>query len=207
MKRLLVICLSLLIGCAGSPLPPEFQNVPKLPVESVLYYLQNIGTGYRKCSAVAIEPGLALTAGHCVKDPSPGTATPGQVNTYSMETWAVLSAKTHPSMDLASIGVSGNPDRLPVAEVATELPEPGSVVYLLGYGCPSYDPNLPMVRQAVWPGRITLEGEFVVLGPVCPGDSGGGLFNAEGELLGILVSRGPGVAFAVPAGYADKLLD
>lgn len=200
MKRLIALILSALYltACAGSVLPPEFQDVPSLPLESVLF----LDLQHGRCTAVAIGPGLALTAGHCV---SP-EAMPGVALSYDGSDWAVPTYRESSTHDIAVISLYGG-KTLAGVPVAQDLPAKGDPVYIVGYGCPSFDPNLALVRLGVWTGVTQQDGDWPVIGTVCPGDSGGALFNSDGELLGILARKSPGVAYVVPAAHAADLFD
>lgn len=200
LKSLLVPALFLLTCCAGAQLPPQLEAVPQLPVEAVLNWWN--GTGGR-CSAVVIEDGLALTAQHCVDE---GISASAHGINYTGQRWEVQNFRASEHSDIAVLNLKGE-DSTPHAAIAPTFPPMGSVVFIVGFGCPSPDPAIPLVRGGVWTGYLDEDGDHVTFGEVCPGDSGGALFNADGELLGIISQRNTGRVFTVPIGAAADLFD
>jgi hypothetical protein len=122
--------------------------------------------GWGLCSAVVIGEGRVMTAWHCTRD-MPGA---GVVlpNGKTLAVRTVLQV----GPDVAELAVPGLPSM-------NRAPRP--VPYVAGYGCGS----------TMW--RFELG---VRVGGVCKGDSGGGIFDANGDLAGILQdTSGPPPAY------------
>ena len=128
------------------------------------------------CSAVMIAPERAMTARHCIDMPSPLLKVNGEV-------YAVTEAYGNPDVDMAVIIVPGAP--CPCAPVATERAQIDDLIRAVGYPLGL----LQIVTEGALQGRATFEDGkeyLVVTARVAPGMSGGGLFNKQGELVGII---------------------
>lgn len=176
------IFLLVLAACSARVLPPA-ALVPDgpVPIGAVLAFTD----GFTACSAVAIAPKQALTTAHCLRNRD--------------RRWLVLA-------DGALVPVIGHEvdgelavlhvySRLPVvAQVARRVPQPGDRAWLAGYGCRSDGWRLRLdVREARALNAVQYAGN------ACHGDSGGGVFDAGGRLVGVLVTRSAGEAQAVGA--------
>lgn len=132
--------------------------------------------GLSSCSAVMITPDWALTAYHCMDMTSPVLVIQGTK-------YPALDGYGNPNLDLALINVPGAP--CPCAKVIDVMPIPGDIVYIVGfpYGMAK------VVTSGEVQGRVIIQGiEYVLTtAPARPGNSGGGVFNSRGELIGILV--------------------
>src|SRR5688572_32259488 len=120
MKHLLILSLALLTCCIPTSLPTTVPVPPNLPVGSVLLLTDMEGS----CSAVAITPSLALTAGHCVGQGLGYLTAPSGV-TYPVET-----VQLSPDADIALLSVVG--DMTVLSPVAPEIPGVGEPVWMAG---------------------------------------------------------------------------
>ncbi|MFM1744568.1 MAG: hypothetical protein RLZZ630_505 [Bacteroidota bacterium] len=150
-----------------------------------------MGTG------VAIDKqGYLLTSHHVVSD-----AKSVHVTNVSGEPWKARVVYTNAELDLAVLlvedaGFKGFSD-MPFAMLRTEA-DPGEKVYTLGF------PREDMVfGEGSVSSRTGFEGDsssYQISIPVNPGNSGGPLFDNEGNLLGIISGRNTsaeGASFAV----------
>lgn len=161
-------------GCAAPPPPRPDSWQDRVDVTSAVY-LEGDGVA---CSGVAIDDHLVLTARHCV-DGSPMTValpTPGD------NPRPIVGAHLDPVLDLAWLTIGGDP--LPVqARIAPRPPVSGELVFGAGFGC--------FQTLAVYPGlhidQLPIGDAYAMA--ICPGDSGGPVFNDGGEVVGILSSR------------------
>jgi V8-like Glu-specific endopeptidase len=82
------------------------------------------------------------------------------------------------------------------ARVAQRAPASGDTVTVFGYGCNPARPGLLGNKQTVSPAlSIGSRGEFTTRNVLCPGDSGGPIFSARGDVFGVnaqLVGDGAG---------------
>lgn len=69
---------------------------------------------------------------------------------------------------------------------SADIPSVGDRVTLVGYGCERF------VRTGTWTGKINPQGMWVVRGLACHGDSGGGVFDKGGRLVGVMSAIAPG---------------
>ncbi len=142
------------------------------------------------CSAVAVSPTELFVAAHCIMgDQSP--TEPYRVRHLLGGSKAVMVVDVFDGSDLALVqlvnafdpatGKAG--DRLPLyAKIAPNPPAFGDPVVSIGWGC--LKGEAPMTS----PGLVTFvpgDGSITAGIKVCKGDSGGGLFNRGGELLGV----------------------
>ncbi len=175
---------------AHQPVQVSVQDFSPVPAEAVGMLLREDGA----CSMVAVEPTIALTAAHCVLLEDHVTPYAGvyvgyafgkhgevtlvdnfDVVWYDMDTdIAIVHAKTGRFYDMAKIH--------------QELPVPEDPTWVVGYGCDSDWPHLKAVRS-YRPGYFVevdeAMGGYIFYGHACHGDSGGGIFSANGELIAI----------------------
>ncbi len=158
------IALALLSSCAYHPRPviPAMQPYA-VPVASVLPFTD----GYTLCTAVVVDTHEALTAAYCAAEMPR----------------AVLVLADGTPLHVTTREVPGG---LVALHSSTALPEParmgaGRVAYVAGYGCASD------LSPDGWY-RLQLDVREVAAG-TCDGDSGGGEFNAAGELVRIVQGK------------------
>lgn len=102
-------------------------------------------------------------------------------------------------VDLALVEVDV---KLPVAPVGTDAPKKGDVVQHWGFaGGPPFAENGPYHKI----GKVIEAEEVMVTADARPGDSGCGLFNSKGQLIGVVHSRSHNRD--EPAGYAVPLVE
>ena len=129
------------------------------------------------CSAVMIAPERALTAAHCLDMVSPVVIIDGH-------RYAVTEGYAASPRDIAILIVPGAP--CPCVQVSgTPLVE-GDWVAAVGY---PYGLPLVVVTYGEFQGRLIFEEDgqeyLLVTALGAPGNSGGGIFNEHGELVGI----------------------
>lgn len=147
---------------------------------------------------VVVAPGLVATNAHVAAAGSPILVSQGGV------TWRATAIRVDPDLDLCLLTVPGLP--LPPAEAGPEDPAPGEPVFALGFpggrGLVASQGRL----RAIWhyrDGRL-LQADV----ETHPGSSGGGLFDAQGRLLGLTTFtavRSPRLSFAISVAGLDAL--
>ena len=157
-------------------------------------------------TGICLAPGLVITANHVVADSETAIARTIKLQrrTNSLQLSRERTVATviyrDTAIDIALVRLETLPDRLrpaTVAKRATDLSE--REVFRIGLSeCPLGSGHLLEMRHN---GRTV---QLAASIPVHCGDSGGGLFNAEGELIGIALIRsvrkedGPTICLAVP---------
>jgi hypothetical protein len=173
MKYLIPLAL-LLVACDTLP-AGEYPRVPRLPMATVLKYELERGN----CSAVAMTHELAVTARHCLEEAFLGVLYDSQGVGYR-----VARATPHPNADIALLEVE---DRLPVESMpAQEPPGLGDLIWTAGYGCLKAQ---IMVSPGSWAGIPGERETFQIMGTACAGDSGGPVWNARGDLIGVMSAK------------------
>lgn len=158
------------------------------------------------CAGVWVGRTRILTAEHCVDGfTSLKYFTP---NIKISRDADVIAAD--PDLDLAMLLVVGEPPDHPIA-LAGGLPAPGDTVYTMGHPIGLlYSFSSGEVAAVRSMQEITSEGLDIPViqttAPISPGNSGGGMFNERGELLGICsftYRRGQNLNFYIPIGLAN----
>ncbi|MDB5312640.1 MAG: hypothetical protein JWO38_6842 [Gemmataceae bacterium] len=175
---------------------------PTDPKASTVYVRRDLGGGMAACgtgTVIASEAGcsLILTNAHVVEDAArPVTIiheTDGQPWSY---TATYLGGSSVSTTGPGSIHVNG-PDlcllsvnfELPAVEIATDLPAPGTPVRQYGFGgrMPGHKPT-EKVGVVIAP-RISSPCLNTTI-PSQSGDSGSGIFNADGQMVGVCWGAG-----------------
>ena len=130
--------------------------------------------------------GLVVTNWHVVRDAA------GHITVEFPDGFksAAQVAKTDKDWDLAALSIS-RPSTKPVP-VSAAAPQPGETLSIAGYGSGDYRVASGQCTQYLAPG-VDLPYEMVELSAEArQGDSGGPIFNQQGELAGVLFGSGPG---------------
>ena len=158
---------------------------------SVNQYTVKLTVNDGVCGAVMIAPGRALTATHCL-------ARPNAVLHVGGKEYQVFTGYALPGKDLSVIIGPGAP--CPCAPIRGAAAVEGEWVVVVGF---PYDVAKVTTYGEVQ-ARIIHEGQEYVLAAVsvAPGNSGGGVFDINGNLLGILSASGPNGMLAI---YVEAL--
>jgi len=189
---------------ASSGSEPRLEDAVRATAPSVVEIKTSFGLG----SGVVVQPsGLIVTNNHVVAG-----ETRVEIVTASGSSMAGEVVAADDFQDLAIVRPAGNAGPgVTVAADAAGPPDIGSTVFAIGspFG----------LRNTVTAGVVSAfrdDGGRPVIqfdAPVNPGNSGGGLFDPQGQLVGIPTSiRSPvggnvGIGFAVPASRVRAMLD
>ncbi len=144
----------------------------------------------RMGGGVVVAPGLVATNAHVAAAGVSVTVVQGA------ESWLATGIRVDPDLDLCLLTVPGLP--LPPAEPGPEAPPVGEAVFAIGFP----GDRGPMVSsgrlRALWHYRDgwLLQSDV----ETHPGSSGGGLFDAQGRLLGLTTftaERSPRLSFSI----------
>ena len=174
---------------AGCAIDPVFGQVYPIRVVTKECTLAGCRLAEGRGSAVAIGshyPGkqLFLTAGHCVR----GSVTRVEVGIGTRWHAAVVLGSTlENGHDLAVLGVNYSGESLKCVAVAGAEAAVGARVLVAGFpGGESFRRREALVAQHAY-----RDVDLVVNVPTVPGESGGGVFNGRGEVVGIISATGP----------------
>ena len=215
--------LSFMVGCcAGSavPLKPEpakqnlsAENLPNDRQKTVERLLHSTVALVEKagpfiipnCAGVWVSKTLILTANHCVSEHPPifEYAMPGDLSDKKTRESLLLAADKH--VDLALL--IANPEDLPDHEVV-EISE-GSIIagdpihivgHPAGYSWTYSSGYISAVRENMF-GPTDIDAKIIqISAPVWMGNSGGGAFDTNGNLIGIcswISKNGPHLTFFI----------
>lgn len=196
-----VALLSILTGCA--PYPPT-GDLPDSAASAVVGLVDEAGLAY--CTGTSTDRGI-VTAAHCVD--------PGQTEVRVGTLWGLGDdrsywSRTHPVRVLGidrradTALLSSLPPRLAGrVEIRREPPRLGEPVLVIGHGG-----RVPYTHHA---GRVGRTASACMPGWRCvawfdadvratPGNSGSGILDARGRLIGVLsFALGPNITGAIPA--------
>lgn len=144
--------------------------------------------------------GLVITNWHVVRD----AQGPIEVVFPSGFTSKARAVKMDPDWDLAALVIWRPPvEPIPIAEQA---PKPGDRLTICGYGPGNYRAATGRCTQYYAP-RLNLPQQMVELDVQArQGDSGGPIFNQQGELAGVLFGAGQGTTLGSFGGRVDSFL-
>lgn len=188
--------LALLLQTAQTPqaLPP-WEKVQA----SVLLVRGKLGADHgRQGSGVVIAPHLVATNAHVVEGATGLTVQQG------LAAWKVTTVRLDPSRDLCLLTV---PDlTVPPVDMAGEPPEIGQDVVTVGYPGGHGPVTNPGRLRGIWYHEEAqlLQSDAITL----PGNSGGGLFDGQGRLLGLTTltfAGSPRLNFSVPVVWIKDL--
>lgn len=200
-------------------------SVQKLGTDTVALVLPDLEGAHVFCTAVWVSPSRILTANHCVEGAAEALEQePSQVQLhyvmqdevagfrqepYGMHTARVLSRD--PVTDLALLEAQGPVRDHTYASVGRE-PAQGAHLRIMGHPTGLYwsliEGNVAAYRWNLGgPAQIQCD-VMQVSAPVYFGNSGGGAFNNDGELVGIasFIMRGPDLAFFISANTIREFL-
>jgi S1-C subfamily serine protease len=217
-----------LVGCGASD---GSSSAQKPPAEATATRAVTVGTGTAEPGTLAVVPGVVrkvepsvvtiitdlglgsgviyssdgkiVTDAHVV-----GAAEQVQVEFADGKHATAQVMATDPYTDLALIKV----DRtgLPAATFATVQPSPGSLAIVIGSPLGLTDTVTTGIVSATGrdlpPSRETPEGLVGLIqtdAPISPGNSGGGLFNSAGQVIGLAEAYIPPSVGAVAIGFAN----
>ena len=223
MRLLFVVLLGILAGCAA-PAPaaaPARPTAAALADKTVALVAERYGEPRAYCTGVWIGQTSILTAAHCVDD--------GEVTAYLERTDVELPSGTYKTPEAAPKRFAVVVKRDAFADLALlraiSLPAPHDVARV-HFGSIAAGTHCATVGHSLGLWYSYSSGEvaavrFAELGedraqlwlqtttPISPGNSGGGLFDDAGELLGIASSvavRGANVGFFVPSSTIEAFL-
>lgn len=182
------------------PEPPSEALSPALASAqaSVVLVQSRIGGGHiYQGSGVVVAPGLVATNAHVTR------GTQGHSVQQGLTSWPVVRVRQDLPHDLCLLYVPGL--SVPAARVAPEPTQPGQPVMAVGYPGGRLAVAHGYLR-GIWhhgDGRL-LQSDALTL----PGNSGGGLFDAEGRLLGLTTltfTPSPRLNFSVPVAWIQAL--
>lgn len=176
------------------------------PVLASVLKVEASGTGasgYSLGSAVAIAPGKFITSCHVTLHAEQVTVL------YQGLRWAADRQSADVTHDLCVLSIPGLKAVEPVRQRSIREARPGNSVAAVGY---TFGAGL-MAQTGVISAMHPFDDSAIVqtTTPFNSGASGGGLFNEQGELIGILTFRLPGANayyFSVPSDWiSSRLLD
>ncbi len=183
--RTALLSLALTVfGCgfqyADAPVVPS--DIDPQPPEAVLVAAAStaaVWTGKGFCSSVLIGGNAALTDRHCYDYPDHDggfgfVAAPGPVEVVRASQWDV--GRDAVLLELAADLGDG------VAVAEDVLPR-GESVWTVGYGC--YGMERALLHGGTVTGYIHNSLQASVNPGICPGDSGGPMLNARGEVVAL----------------------
>ena len=147
--------------------------------------------GHSHGSGVLISDRWVLSASHNFRSGSKRVRCLfvfGRIGSPAIERWGNVVSRSGRNVDTALVQLERSAG-IPPVEIASVDATPGDTVWLCGYAGSS-------LQLDIIPSRMRKVYQFAVLGAVgasCvrPGQSGGGCFNSQGELLGVISGSDP----------------
>jgi S1-C subfamily serine protease len=187
-KKLIAGLALLLAACAPTV---------DVPVQEARWFVRALytTTGTIFCSTVILRPGLAVTAGHCVRGESLAFLS-------AQSPAGILLARGDDRLDYALLNFTGPTAACPCVRLAEREAEVDERVYVIGF---------PLgIAQVLTEGRsqgvvdnpsMPYGRRLVLTAQVAGGNSGGGVFvyrDGEFQLVGLLVEASGHLSFAIP---------
>lgn len=176
-------------------------------------YFQTPGQGYdyewEGSGVIYSASGMVITNNHMVRNLDGSLAEAFEVTLATGEKLAATVVGTDPLTDLAVVKVEAGFD-LPAATFVTDLPTVGE--YAITIGSPlGYENSVSLgivsgldrsIEEVTGTEGIAYNNLIQTDAPISPGNSGGALANASGQVIGINVAYEPPATGAVSIGFA-----
>ncbi len=220
--KFLLLSLLLLVGCCPVASAPPQLVTPEQLTESVVALVETDESGVQAyCSGTWVSPTHILTAKHCLGRQENGHVTyvskadvfDGIQERVTMGHTANIVALDE-EHDLALLTAVFTMPLHTFARISTETVYQGEFVQTLGapqglmFSYSHGDVAAIRLHPAV--GREDKMVFIQTTAPISPGNSGGGLFNGSGELIGVahasFSGRAQGLNLFIHYQYADALL-
>lgn len=238
-KSVACLAVALAVGCARVPAAPEKKaiSVETLRAESVAFVRQPRGFaalfsgGQLRpfCSGVWVSSSSVLTANHCVDQENDAeevmkdylVTTPNDVQDpqtgrqfHNVQSYVASVYARDFAHDLALVRVSSPPDHASpdvasgtvlVGQRVANLGNPLGQWFSFATGDVAAVREMELANDAPLPAFV-----IQTTTPTSPGNSGGGLFNEAGELVGVChagVRGGQNISFYIDTRYIRTFLD
>jgi hypothetical protein len=173
---------------SAAPAPPNQPPAPPHPAVARIVVHERDGVSYGSGTLVDVRGqfGLVVTNWHVIRD----AAGPISVEFPDGFRSPAEVVKTDKDWDLAALSIQ-RPSASPV-RVSPAAPQLGEWLTIAGYGSGQWRTAAGQCTQYLAPG-VDFPHEMVELATEArQGDSGGPIFNQQGELVGVLFGSGPG---------------
>jgi serine protease DegQ len=181
---------------------------------------QEFPYAYEGSGVIYSADGMIITNNHVVTDDNGDLADELEVTLATGERLPATIVGTDPMTDLAVVKVNAG-IALPVATFVTETPKVGE--YAVAIGSPlGYQNSVSLgivsgvgrsIEEAQGQDGVALNNLLQTDAPISPGNSGGALANASGQVIGINVAYEPpatgavSIGFAIPSVVVTKVAD
>lgn len=211
MRRILALFLAMVLVFATActrcgPGTSSADRAAKLSDETVALVHTGLFGKSSYCTGVWIDAKYILTAAHCTEDEDEFeyivAKQAGGVRSEPAVTYSAKLVKVNSDRDLALLQALEGPEYHAVAKLAVEMPQVGDPIFVIGHPLGMYWTYAVGTVGAYYSGVVGIDstGPFIqILAPITHGNSGGGVFDANGNLVGIVgfgPSSAPGFAFA-----------
>ncbi len=173
------------------------------------YVVRILGQGSEGAGVIVSSTGGILTSAHVVR----GNDRP-IIELRNGDLFRARVVRADRRQDLALLQIDGAPTTwIPARVTRAGLPPVGSDVYVVGHPLGlGWTVSRGIVSAIRRPGEVASSAMIQTDAAVSPGNSGGPLLNADGDLLGVVaakvIARGAeNVAFAVPASAVMQFLE
>ena len=177
-------------------------DIEELRQSTVALVDKSLGVIIPVCTGVWIEKNTILTAAHCVEDSPVASYT--TLDGYNKdETKTAILVGYDKKVDLALLYTISSDDH-PVAIISKNEVATGDPLHIIGhpvgYAWTYMSGEISAVRSDFGGPSGKIEKVIQISAPVWMGVSGGGAFNAQGQLIGIcswVSKNGPNLAFFI----------